>query len=90
MLSRLARSSAAAIANAIDFERERRIARSLTRGFVPDSLPEFGGYEIGLLYEPAARQPAGGDLYGAWALPRGGGCRCWSATWPAREWRPPP
>ena len=71
VLGTLARSSAAAIANAIDFERERRIARSLTRGFVPDSLPELTGYEVGLLYEPAARQPAGGDLYGAWALPRG-------------------
>ena len=71
VLSRLARSSAAAIANAIDFERERRIARSLTRGFVPDSLPQFEGYEVGLLYEPAARQPAGGDLYGAWGLPHG-------------------
>jgi hypothetical protein len=71
VLSRLGRSSAAAIANAIDFERERRVARSLTRGFVPDSLPELHGYDMGLVYEPAARQPAGGDLYGAWALPRG-------------------
>ncbi len=71
VLAQLARGSAAAIANAIDFERERRIARSLTRGFVPDSLPELDGYEMGLVYEPAARQPAGGDLYGAWALPRG-------------------
>ena len=71
VLGRLARSSAAAIANAMDFERERRVARSLTRGFVPDSLPELHGYEMGLVYEPAARQPAGGDLYGAWALPRG-------------------
>lgn len=71
VLQRLARSSAAAIANAIDFERERRIARALTRGFVPDSLPEVAGYDVGLLYEPAANQPAGGDLYGAWALPGG-------------------
>ena len=27
---------------------------------------------MGLLYEPAARQPAGGDVYGAWELPGGG------------------
>ena len=39
LLVQLARSSAAAIANAIDFERERRIARALTLGFVPESLP---------------------------------------------------
>ncbi len=72
LLGRLARTSAAAIANAVDFDRERRIARALTRGFVPDSLPQVPGWEIGLLYEPAARQPAGGDVYGAWKLPGGG------------------
>jgi serine phosphatase RsbU (regulator of sigma subunit) len=72
LLGRLARSSAAAIANAIDFERERTIARALTRGFVPESLPDLPGYDVGLVYEPAASQPAGGDLYGAWPLPAGG------------------
>jgi hypothetical protein len=69
LLARLARSSAAAMANAVDFERERRIARALTRGFVPDALPELPEWELGLLYEPAARQPAGGDVYGAWEVP---------------------
>jgi GAF domain-containing protein len=43
LLARLARSSAAAIANAIDFDRERRIARALTLGFVPQSLPALAG-----------------------------------------------
>jgi serine phosphatase RsbU (regulator of sigma subunit) len=71
VLAKLARGSAASLANAIDFERERRIARALTRGFVPDSLPEVPGYDVGLLYEPAAKQPAGGDLYGAWRLSGG-------------------
>lgn len=66
VLGRLARSCAAALANAVDFERERRIARALTRGFVPESLPELAEWELGLLYEPAARQPAGGDVYGVW------------------------
>jgi serine phosphatase RsbU (regulator of sigma subunit) len=65
LLVRLARSSAAAIANAIDFGRERRIARALTAGFVPESLP---GFETGLVYEPAASQPTGGDVYGAWRI----------------------
>jgi hypothetical protein len=71
LLVKLARSSAAAIANATDFERERRIARALTLGFVPESLPELPDYEVGLLYEPAAKEPTGGDLYGAWRLPDG-------------------
>ena len=66
LLARLARSSAAAIANATDFQRERRIAQALTLGFVPESLPEVPGYETGLLYVPAANEPTGGDVYGAW------------------------
>jgi GAF domain-containing protein len=68
LLAKLARSSAAAIANAIDFQRERRIARALTQGFVPESLPELPGYETGLLYAPAANEATGGDVYGAWPV----------------------
>jgi GAF domain-containing protein len=71
LLTRLARSSAAAIANAIDFGRERRLARALTLGFVPESLPALAGYETGLLYSPALGEPTGGDVYGAWMLPDG-------------------
>jgi GAF domain-containing protein len=71
LLVKLARSSAAAIANALDFQRERRIARALTLGFVPESLPEVAGYDSGLLYAPAAGEPTGGDVYGAWGLPGG-------------------
>jgi GAF domain-containing protein len=71
LLARLARSSAAAIANAIDFGRERRLARALTLGFVPESLPALAGYETGLLYAPALGEPTGGDVYGAWLLPDG-------------------
>jgi phosphoserine phosphatase RsbU/P len=71
-LDKLARSSAAAIANAIDFQRERRIARALSLGFVPESLPELPGYETGLLYAPAAGEATGGDVYGAWPVGGGG------------------
>jgi hypothetical protein len=70
-LIRLARTSAGAIANAIDFQRERHIARSLTLGFVPEPLPQVGDYETGLLYAPALGEPTGGDLYGMWQLPSG-------------------
>jgi GAF domain-containing protein len=71
LLVKLARSSAAAIANAIDYERERRIARALTLGFVPESLPVVPGYETGLLSVPAANEPTGGDVYGAWPVGAG-------------------
>jgi GAF domain-containing protein len=71
LLVKLARSSAAAIANAIDFQRERRIARALTLGFVPESLPRLPGYETGLLYAPAANEATGGDVYGAWPVGQG-------------------
>ena len=71
VLVKLARSCAAGIANAIDFERERRVAQALTLGFVPESLPEVSGFEVGLLYEPSASQPTGGDVYGAWQTPSG-------------------
>jgi GAF domain-containing protein len=71
LLQELARLGAAAMANAIDFERERRISRALTRGFVPNSVPEVPGYELGVLWEPAESQPTGGDLYGVWPLPGG-------------------
>lgn len=71
LLAKLARSSAGAIANAIDYDRERRIAQALTLGFVPESLPELPGYETGLLYAPAANDATGGDVYGAWPMGRG-------------------
>ena len=71
ILLRLARSSVAAIVNAADFEQERRVARALTRGFVPDTPPEVDDYELAALYEPAGGETAGGDVYGAWPLPSG-------------------
>jgi hypothetical protein len=71
VLGRLARWSAGAIANAIDFQRERHIARTLTLGFVPEPLPRIDGYETGLLYAPALGEPTGGDLYGMWRLRSG-------------------
>jgi Stage II sporulation protein E (SpoIIE) len=71
LLVQLARVSAVAIANSIDFQHERRLTSALTLGFVPQSLPEVAGFEVGLAYEPAAGQPVGGDVYGAWTLSSG-------------------
>ena len=59
LLTKLARAAAAAIANAIDFERERRIARALTLGFVPGPLPELPGYETGLALLPRRERAHG-------------------------------
>lgn len=71
LVMRVARISAAALANAHDFQQERHLARTLTHGFVPESLPSAPGWDVGVLYEPADDQPTGGDLYGAWTLPNG-------------------
>jgi GAF domain-containing protein len=66
-----ARAAAGAIANALDFQRERRIAHALTRGFVPGPAPALPGLQIGLVYEPAGKDVGGGDVFGAWTLPSG-------------------
>jgi serine phosphatase RsbU (regulator of sigma subunit) len=71
LVQKVARISAAALANAHDFQQERHLARTLTHGFVPTSLPSVPGWDVGVLYEPADDQPTGGDLYGAWPLPNG-------------------
>ena len=64
--------AAAAVANALDYERERRVARALTAGFVPERPPALDPFEIGFLYEPAGRVASGGDVFGIWTLPGGG------------------
>jgi GAF domain-containing protein/GNAT superfamily N-acetyltransferase len=71
-LNALALGAAGAIANALDFQRERRVASALTRGFVPEPPAALTGYEVGLVYEPAGHDLGGGDLFGVWRL-RGGG-----------------
>jgi GAF domain-containing protein len=65
------RAAAGAIANALDFQRERRVALALTRGFVPGPLAELEGFDAGLVYEPSGHAAGGGDLFGLWRLPSG-------------------
>jgi GAF domain-containing protein len=71
LLAAFAPAAAGAIANALDFQRERRIAHALTRGFVPGPAPLLPGLQLGLVYEPAGRDVGGGDVFGAWTLPSG-------------------
>ena len=65
------RAAAGAIANALDFQRERRVALALTRGFVPGPLAELEGFDAGLVYEPSGHAAGGGDLFGLWRMPSG-------------------
>jgi len=62
-------AAAGAIANALDFARERRVALALTRGFVPGPLPELEDFEAGLVFEPSGHAAGGGDFFGIWRLP---------------------
>ncbi len=71
LLESLARPAAAAIANALEFQHERRIAGALTRGYIPGAPPELDGYELGLVYEPVGHEVSGGDVFGVWRLPGG-------------------
>jgi GAF domain-containing protein len=71
LLAAFGRPAAGAIANALDFHREQRVAHALTRGFVPGPAPALPGLQIGLVYEPAGHQVGGGDVFGAWTLPSG-------------------
>ncbi|HEV2776047.1 MAG TPA: PP2C family protein-serine/threonine phosphatase [Solirubrobacteraceae bacterium] len=69
LLESLARPAAAAIANALEFQHERRIASALTRGFIPDAPPELEGFSLGLVYEPVGQEVSGGDVFGVWRQP---------------------
>ncbi len=71
LLGSLARAAAAAIANALEFQHERRIADALTRGYIPGAPPELDGYSLGLVYEPVGHEVSGGDVFGVWRLPSG-------------------
>jgi GAF domain-containing protein len=65
------RFAAGTIANALDFQRERRVALALTQGFIPGPLPELEGFDAGLVYQPSGHAAGGGDLFGLWRLPSG-------------------
>jgi serine phosphatase RsbU (regulator of sigma subunit)/HAMP domain-containing protein len=54
------------------FERERTIAGTLQKAFLPQQLPDFPGYRFGAGYHPALREAeVGGDFYDVFRLPDG-------------------
>jgi hypothetical protein len=69
LLVAFGRAAAGAIANALDFHRERRVAHALTAGFIPGPLPELDGFDAGLVYAPAGKMAGGGDFFGIWRRP---------------------
>lgn len=71
LLEALALPATAAIANALEFQHERRIANALTRGFIPGTPPELEGFSLGVIYEPVGHEVSGGDVFGVWRLPGG-------------------
>ena len=71
-LRAFAPAAAAAVANALDYDRERRVAHALTAGFIPERPPQVDDFEVGVLYEPAGQEVSGGDVFGLWTLPGGG------------------
>lgn len=54
------------------YERERRIAETLQRSFLPDKVPELQGYLLAHAYYPALDEATiGGDMYDVFRLPSG-------------------
>jgi putative methionine-R-sulfoxide reductase with GAF domain len=53
------------------YERERAVARTLQRSFLPERLPVVPGLELAARYRPARRRDVGGDWYDVFILPDG-------------------
>jgi putative methionine-R-sulfoxide reductase with GAF domain len=66
-----AERAALAIARAQVVERERRIAETLQRSLLPQSLPTIEGLELAARFLPGAGVEVGGDWYDALPLPSG-------------------
>jgi len=66
-----AERAALAIGRARIVERERRIAETLQRSLLPDTLPEIDGLELAARFLPGAGVEVGGDWYDAIPLPSG-------------------
>jgi serine phosphatase RsbU (regulator of sigma subunit) len=71
----VARTIAGQVALAIDnarlYQQQKEFADTMQRSLLPSAPPEFPGYEVGDVYESAARVDVGGDLYDFLVLPDG-------------------
>jgi hypothetical protein len=66
-----AERAALAIGRARIVERERRIAETLQRSLLPQTLPTIAGLELAARFLPGAGVEVGGDWYDALPLPSG-------------------
>ena len=66
-----AERAALAIGRARIMERERRIAETLQRSLLPQTLPTIAGLELAARFRPGAGVEVGGDWYDALPLPSG-------------------
>src|SRR4051812_17153169 len=72
LLALAADRCARALANAAEYERERRTAAALQTGLLPQGVPELRHGQIAVRYLPALGGPAvGGDWYDVIQLPGG-------------------
>jgi sigma-B regulation protein RsbU (phosphoserine phosphatase) len=53
------------------YERERAVARTLQRSFLPERLPSVSGYQLAARYRPARQADVGGDWYDVFVLENG-------------------
>lgn len=64
VLSQLARVAGAALHNSRMHDVERRIAVTLQRGLLPETIPPIAGYDVAVRYEASAMHAeVGGDFY---------------------------
>jgi phosphoserine phosphatase RsbU/P len=64
LLTTMAAFAAIGIQNSRAYERERHIAETLQRSFLPDIPPSIGNFELAHLYRPALEEAEiGGDFY---------------------------
>lgn len=72
LLVQAARVGSVAVENARMLERERRIAQTLQRSLLPETLPDVPGLEVAARYlAGAAGLEVGGDWYDMFSLPSG-------------------
>jgi GAF domain-containing protein/anti-sigma regulatory factor (Ser/Thr protein kinase) len=62
---------AQALDRAAQYEREHRVAETLQRALLPQSLPELAGLTLRAAYRPGGQLEVGGDWYDAFVLPDG-------------------
>ncbi len=69
VLTQLALVAATRLENALLYEREHRVAETLQRSLLPESVPQFDRAELAALYLPGSSEASvGGDWYDALAL----------------------